>query len=252
MTRERIQIHSRHLPGTHACDLAPLPSAEPEGGQHLERHVRHVRTIACLECLELLYYRRQQFLSDVASHQVAKQRFTLAVARLRVHHPEHVHNRRRAPDRRGKQRRVGPLVQPATHAPLGRRSERPAAGCARADDLHERPKYSRRIDDAIEDAVHQCRILSRQHRQQQRRHVLHVAALAAVHRRFRDELGGHPCAQRQNGIELLFGTRVKRVVQAAGRRQLRERVLRRQPIRRGAFLVVRIGLRQQCPHERTT
>jgi hypothetical protein len=82
-------------------------------------------------------------------------------------------------------------------------------------------------------------------REQERRHVLHVAALATVDGCLRDKLRLEPRAQIEHPIELLVGARIKRGVQTSGCRDLRQRVPRRQLVGTSTRLIPRISRRNQ-------
>ena len=175
--------------------------------------------------------RRRRPLLDRLVRQPAEQRPAGVVLRRRPGQAQHVAQARIVADRRRQQLADAGAVQPALERPLQRVRQALAAELARADHLEQRAQHAAVVDDAVEDLAEQGPIALRQNQQQRRRHVLHEGALAAVDRQLgQEDVVVHLVHQGEQRGQLLLGLRVEGAVEAARRGQLRQSVLRRQPV----------------------
>src|SRR5579862_9986207 len=95
-----------------------------------------------------------------------------------MHHLDDVTERRLLTDRSGEQRLLTAHRQPPEHHPLRRAAERLPSGHTRTDYLHEVAQHLRVIDDTRKDALEQRGIATGKDRAEQRRRILHPAAIA--------------------------------------------------------------------------
>ena len=84
----------------------------------------------------------------------------------------------------------------------------------------------------------------RQHRQEQRGHVFHIAVFARINRGFGDKFRVQAVCQRERLFQLVFCARIKGAVQAACCRQLGELLFGGKGVRQAARFVARVGVEE--------
>src|SRR6185369_10639594 len=94
------------------------------------------------------------------------------------------------------------------------RTERLTAGLSRTNDLDEVTQHLSVVDDARENSLQQMDVALRKDREQQRGHVLHVAAFACEYRELRNEARIDLRRQFEDSLELVIPGGVESRIQA--------------------------------------
>ena len=98
VARKSIEVHAQHLPAGRLGDRLPMLRCQRLRRQQLERHIRHRPRCIPLERLEGADSLRHQCHVKRLADQVGVERLPLGRNRLRVHHADHVGERRRLSD----------------------------------------------------------------------------------------------------------------------------------------------------------
>ena len=162
-------------------------------------------------------------------------------ARLRVHHFHHVRQRRVVADGGIKQLCFRRGVQPVLNEFFRAGTEGFASNHAAAHDLREVTQHFAAVHDAVKHRRAQRYVAHRQHRQQQRGHVFHVAAFAGVNRSLGEKFRGNLPGEFEHLRQLGFRACVVGAVQAAGSGKLRQLLCRGLRVGAAARFVVGVG-----------
>ena len=222
MTLERVQVLPHHLPGALPRDTRPMLRGQRQLRQHLERYVRHLTFAGLLERDPLLHRFRQQGQITRATNDPGKERLPLGRSRFRVHHPDHIRQRRVITDIGVEQRPVRRFVQPILNHRFRRRTKRFTTRLTGTDDLHKIAQHLAVIDHTGKHRPEQNRVAPRQDRQQYRRHILHVPRPARIDRCLSQETRVNRLGHLQNIFQLFLWLLIKHAPERAGHCQLRQ------------------------------
>ncbi len=162
-----------------------------------------------------------------------------------MHHLDDIRERGILPNRGLHDLPVRGLGQPLLDEALRPRAKRLPPNRARPHDLHEVAQHLAVIDHAAERGSELLRLKGRKQRDQQGRHILHVAALAGVNRRLRDEGCVHLAGRVQHLVKLCLGARIEGAAHGSRHGKLRQSVARLERIGWRPCTVARICLRNR-------
>jgi len=225
VARQGVEVHAQPLPAHVAGLRCPLSGAQGLVTEQLERHLRHFLCRPAAKRQQVPGQLRQRLSIHRLADHPGKEGFAPGIAWLGVNHLQHVRQGRLGADRSLQQLTLAGRVQPVLHQTLGLRAQGFAPGHAAAQDLHEVAQHLAVVHHLGEQLRHQGRALRGQRRQQQRRHVLHMALLPSVTGGLGHEAAVQLAHQLQHRVQLAFRRGVEGRVQATGDRQLGQAML---------------------------
>ena len=184
---------------------------------------------------------RQCFAVVRFADQPCKPCGTPCFTRFRMHHFNHVCQRRRIADGGVQQLFFGGGQKPSLHQFFRTVAEGFSADCAAADNLCEVTQHFTVVHHLVEYTSEHVHVFLRQHGKQQRRHIFHQTFLTGIYGSFGDKLGIQALCQFQHLVKLALCIGIEGIVQTTGSGKLCQLLFGRQRVGDAAGFIMGIG-----------